>query len=99
MAACADFPGSEEMVVDGRQIIVLASYRMGWCLPEIFRVMGFSVLWAESKSEFIEIVKTNDFDIALEWQHGHTDFTVRDIIRQYNKNVPIVMCLNYGPKY
>ncbi len=95
MVSCANFLGSEDMIIDGRRISVLLSYRMGIGLREAYRMLGFHVLWAEAKSEFIEIVKNNDFDIAIEWQHGRTDYTVRDILRQYEKNVPVVLYLNY----
>ncbi len=107
-AVCEIIPDIEKAMnksVDGfitgvttqnRRITVLLSYHLENVFFEIIQELGFSTLWAENRIEFIETVRKHDFDIALEWQHEPTDYSVRDILRQCEKNVPVVLCLNWN---
>jgi hypothetical protein len=40
----------------------------------------------------------NDFDIALEWQYGHQDHTVLNLVEKYNKKARVILCLNWNGK-
>lgn len=68
-------------------------------LDSSFKVLlsrKYNILWADSREELIKLVVNNDFDIALEWQHGLEDFPIRDILNFLNNDTPILLCLNWN---
>jgi hypothetical protein len=79
-------------------IIILLSHYLIKEFSKIFKAYGFKVLYAETYQELEKLVETNQIDLAIEWQHGERDFTVRDLIRRYNKQTKIFLALNWNNK-
>jgi DNA-binding response OmpR family regulator len=89
----------EQLSLDLIKTSILLPFYLYDSFRKLFQeVFGFSVLWVNNKSEIEEIVKQAKIDVALEWQHGPDDYPIRDILRKYNKNVPIFLCLNWNGK-
>jgi hypothetical protein len=61
--------------------------------------MGFSVIHSYKKDVVEEAIRTAHIDIALEWQHGREDHPIRDLLRKHNKNVPILLYLNWDGQF
>ena len=70
-------------------------------LDELFKVIlsrKYNILWANNRKELIKLAVNNDFDIALEWQHGPEDFPIKDILNFLNIDTPVLLCLNWNNK-
>ncbi len=76
-------------------ITLLLPYYLNEGFSKIFETHGFKVLWAETYQELEKLVETNQFDLAIEWQHSVRDFTIRDLIRRHNKQAEIFLALNW----
>ncbi|MBN2561442.1 MAG: hypothetical protein JXQ75_10990 [Phycisphaerae bacterium] len=79
-----------------KRVTVLLSYYLNSTFCELFRLLGYSTLWQDNPDDFEELVRTRDFDVAIEWQHGPRDFPVRDLIRKHGKRVPVLLSLNFN---
>jgi hypothetical protein len=79
-------------------ITLLLPYYLGEEFSKFFKSLGFKVLCAETYQELEKLVETNQIDLAIEWQHGERDFTVRDLIRRYNKQAKTFLFLNWNNK-
>ena len=55
-----------------------------------------NVLWDRDEKNLEALIRDNDFDIALEWQYGHQDHTVLDLVKKYNKKARVILCLNWN---
>jgi len=78
-----------------RKLTILLSFRLSPEYSELFKDLGYNVVWATDPDSLQKLAQVNDIDLALEWQHGETDFSVRDMLRQIGKKVPIIMCRNW----
>ena len=54
------------------------------------------VIWHQDEEKLEKQIRDNDFDIALEWQYGHDDHTVLNLVKKYNKNARVILCLNWN---
>ncbi len=77
-------------------ITVLLPYYMIDCFRLLFEDMGFSVIHSENRGLLQKAIRAAHIDIALEWQHDREDYPIRDLLRKYNKRVPILLCLNWN---
>ena len=80
------------------QMSLLLPYYLHDGFKDIFECYGFKVLWSNNREELENIIQSNEIDLALEWQHGEFDFTIRDLLSKNNKNIPIFLCLNWNGK-
>ncbi len=78
-----------------RKMTILMSFRLGIEFSELLNDLGYKVLWSSDPDNLRELARINHIDVALEWQWGETDFSVRDMLRQIGKSVPIIMCRNW----
>jgi len=62
----------------------------------LFNSMGFSVIHSYNSEVVEKEIKQFHVDLALEWQHGPEDYSIRDLLRRCNKNVPIFLILNWN---
>jgi hypothetical protein len=62
----------------------------------LFNSMGFSVIHNYQSKVLEEEIKQFHIDLALEWQHGPEDYSIRDLLRKCNKNAPIFLYLNWN---
>ena len=79
-------------------ISILLPYYLNFGFKALFEKAGFTVYWAPIPVEFEEIIQSNDFDVALEWQTGPADYMVHDLLVKYRKSTPIFLCLNWNGK-
>ena len=76
---------------------ILLPGRLNDTFPYIFyEYFGCKVLWDNNESNLEEMVRDNEFDIAFEWQYGHDDHTVLDLVKKYNKKAKVVVLLNWN---
>lgn len=78
-----------------RKLTILLSPHLNANFQELFKCLGFDVVWAADLDELRKLASENKIDIALEWQWGENDFPVRDMLRQIGKQVPLIMSRNY----
>jgi CheY-like chemotaxis protein len=64
----------------------------------LFEIEGYRSLWSHDENELEEMVRTNDVDIAIEWQWAEQDFPIRDMLRRLSKNAPVFLALNWNGK-
>jgi DNA-binding NtrC family response regulator len=76
-------------------IKVLLPYYLNSGFKDIFENLGFRVFWSEDMHEAEDFIKNEQIDIAFEWQRGRMDFPLKNIIKKYNKKIPIILCLNW----
>ncbi len=81
-----------------KNITILLSSRLDESFAIIFRQIGCNVLWVKDESKLEKLIKDNDFDIAFEWQYGHQDHSILDLVKKYKKNVAVILCLNWHGK-
>jgi hypothetical protein len=43
------------------------------------------VIWHHDEKELEKQIRDNEFDTALEWQYGHQDHTVLDLVEKYHE--------------
>lgn len=78
------------------QKTILLPYYLDRVFKSLLTKMQYNVLWANNRDDIIKLGVNNNFDIALEWQHGINDYPIRDILNFINKDVPIMLCLNWN---
>ena len=44
------------------------------------------------------MIRTGEFDAALEWPRASDDHMVRDLLKKSRKNIPIILGLNWNYK-
>jgi len=81
-----------------RQITLLLSFYLQEIFSNFFEGLGFSVLWAETREKLEELIDPAEIDLAIEWQHGEKDFTIRDLLRNHNKKTQVFLALNWNGK-
>jgi hypothetical protein len=77
-------------------ITLLLPYYLGDSFRLLFEALGFSVIHSEKRDMLEQAIRSTPIDIALEWQHGREDYSIRDLLRKYNKRVPILLLLNWN---
>jgi hypothetical protein len=87
---------NEKSVANGRR--VLLPYYLDPIFADLFKAIGLSPIWANNKVDLLQRAIHNDFDFALEWQHGPRDFPIREMLRVIEKEVPLLLCLNWNGK-
>ena len=75
---------------------LLLSFRLDKQFADLFRAVGFRVLWAGNAAETEKMVAQGEPDLAIEWQAGPQDFPVRDLLRKYGRNIPVFCALNWN---
>jgi hypothetical protein len=76
-----------------RFISLLLPCYLDVCFRHLFERIGFSVIHSYEKDAVEEAVRPAHIDIALEWQWGREDYPIRDLLRKYNRRVPILLLL------
>ncbi len=82
-----------------RFISLLLPYYLDECFRHLFERIGFSVIHSYERALVEEAVRSAHIDIALEWQHGREDYPIRDLLRKYNRRVPILLFLNWDGQF
>ncbi|MBW2341879.1 MAG: hypothetical protein JRF50_16300 [Deltaproteobacteria bacterium] len=80
------------------EITLLLPYYLDKSFKEIFEDLGFTVIWAQNQNELEELLKYRDPDLAIEWQHGERDFTIRNLLRKHGKETVTFLALNWNGK-
>ena len=80
-------------------ISLLLPYYLDECFRHLFEGMGFSVIHSYERGLVEEAVRSAHIDLALEWQHGREDYPIRDLLRKYNRRVPILLFLNWDGQF
>jgi len=80
-------------------ISLLLPYYLDECFRHLFEGFGFSVIHSYDKDVVEKAVRSAHIDIALEWQYGREDYPIRDLLRKYDKRVPILLCLNWDGQF
>ena len=81
-----------------QKITILLSSYLGECFFEIFKSLGFNVLW-EGRQNREDIINHHCIDLAIEWQHGERDFPVRDFLKKHHhEETKIFLALNWDGK-
>lgn len=78
-----------------RQITLLLPFYLHKVFSDLFERLGFTVLWAETREKLEELIDPPKIDLAIEWQHGERDFTIRDLLRNHNKETQVFLALNW----
>jgi len=77
-------------------ISLLLPYYIDYVFAELFRDVGFEVLWSDNREDTEKIVKDNEPDLAIEWQHGNDDFPIRDLLRKHGRQAPVILAINWN---
>ena len=80
------------------EITLLLPYYVDESFQGIFEDLGFTVIWAQNQNELEELLKDRDPDLAIEWQHGERDFTIRNLLRKHGKETMTFLALNWNGK-
>jgi hypothetical protein len=80
-------------------ISLLLPYYLDEAFRYLFERIGFSVIHSNEKDVLEAAVRSSHIDIALEWQHGREDYTIRNLLRKYRKRIPILLCLNWDGQF
>ena len=80
------------------QLTILLPGRLSDCFVMTFESMGYKVLWDANENHLETMIRVNEFDVAFEWQYGHEDHTVLDLVKKYNKKAVVILCLNWNGK-
>lgn len=80
-------------------ISLLLPYYLVDSFRYLFERIGFSVIHSDNRDLVEEAVRSAHIDIALEWQHGRDDYPIRDLLRKYGRQVPILLCLNWDGQF
>jgi len=79
-------------------LTLLLSHRLDEDLAYILNPLFKQILHDRDEKNLEALIRDNDFDVALEWQHGHQDHTVLDLVKKYNKKAKVILCLNWNGK-
>jgi hypothetical protein len=82
--------------MDKLNLTLLMPGRMDELFAWSFSYFIEKVIWHQDEKELETQIRDNDFDIALEWQYGHDDHTVLDLVKKYNKKAQVILCLNWN---
>ncbi len=82
--------------LSNKEITLLLSSRLDWIFPSIFHSFGLNVLWSDSAEWLERAARDSEIDLAIEWQRGLQDFTVRDMLRSLGKPAPVLLALNWN---
>jgi len=79
-------------------VLLLPSYLDGPI--SLFNEIGFAVVHTYDPAVLGREIKEFNLDLAIEWQHGPDDYTVRDLIRkcekEKEKEIPILFVCNWN---
>jgi hypothetical protein len=81
---------------DKNSLSLLLPYYLDKTFSELYRKIGFEVLWANNRADTERIIMENTPDLALEWQRERFDFPIRDLLRKYEKSTPVILLLNWN---
>ncbi len=90
------FLSEGETIECSQSISLLLPYYLDGIFRWTLEKIGFSVIHSCNKDVLEKAIRTAHIDIALEWQHGQEDYPIRDLFRKYNKDVPMLLCLNWN---
>lgn len=77
-------------------LTILLPGRLSDCFVYMFEHLGHKVLWDPDEKHLEQMIRDNEFDVAFEWQYGHQDHTVLDLVKKYNKKAVVILCLNWN---
>jgi len=84
------------------EISILLPYYWWKGLPELFEPFGFRIYWPDNpevsqrKIEAENFIAENEPDLAIEWQWCDNDFPIRDLLKKYGRNTPVILALNWN---
>ena len=81
---------------DKNSLFLLLPYYLDKTFSELYRKIGFEVLWADNRIDTERIIMENTPDLALEWQHERFDFPIRDLLKKYERSTPVILLLNWN---
>jgi hypothetical protein len=79
-------------------ISVLLPFHLSPAFKVLFEKAGFLVYWSANQTEFEQLIRTGEFDVALEWPRASDDHMVRDFLNKSRRNTPIILGLNWNYK-
>ena len=82
--------------MDNNKITILLPSYLHENYKEIFEDLGYLVIWTDNENELETLIRKNKIDIAFEWQHSRTDYTILTLVRKYYADVPVVLMLNWN---
>ena len=53
------------------------------------------MVWAPNIDDLRDLALVRQIDVALEWQWGDNDFSVRDMLAEVGKKVPVIVARNW----
>ena len=81
---------------DKNSLFLLLPYYLDKTFSELYRKIGFEVLWADNRADTERIIMANTPDLALEWQHERFDFPIRDLLKKHQRSTPVILALNWN---
>ncbi len=81
-----------------KEIVVLLPHKLDKAFCDIFEMMGYKTIWSHDEKLLNNLIKNSSIDIAFEWQWDPEDYTIRDVFRKFNKQTPVILCLNWNNK-
>lgn len=63
-----------------------------------FEELGYIVYWSDNLSDIEIFIKNEKIDVGLEWQWGEYDYTILNLVKEHEKNIPVILCLNWNRK-
>ena len=81
---------------DKNSLFLLLPYYLDKTFSDLYRKIGFEVLWADNRIDTERIIMENTPDLALEWQHERFDFPIRDLLKKYERPTPVILLLNWN---
>jgi len=88
--------GMEQPELSKYVVLLLPSYLEG--MISLFTGVGLAIIHTYDPKVLEAEIKEFDPDLAIEWQHGPEDYTVRDLIRkcEKEKEIPILFVCNWN---
>jgi hypothetical protein len=86
------------------RLTMVLDFKLNQAFRDLFESYGFGVLWAEADAKALEaMIRPGEVDIAINYQYGREDYSLRDLVWRKDKNVPVLLTLNWDgtlpPKY
>jgi len=78
--------------------LLLPYYFIGDAFAILFDNLGFKVSCSKNAQDTLRIVRSSQFDLAIEWQHGDEDFPIRDVLKAFGRNTSVFLALNWNNK-
>jgi len=80
------------------KLTLLLPGRLGEDFSYLYNHIVEKVLWVSDERNLEALIRDNEFDVAMEWQYGHQDHTVLDLVKKYKKRAKVILFLNWNGK-